>query len=67
MNLRAKDPKVWPTLLHLIVTAAMFCALAWAVLGDRFGLAVLFGVAVVVSHITDSHDTLLGEIRGENR
>lgn len=67
MNLRARDKRPWPTILHAAFVVLAMAALVWAVWIDRLGVALLWAVVVLGTHISDATDTIRGEIRGENR
>lgn len=67
MNLRARDQKPWPTILHAAFVVLAMTELVWSVWTDRLGAALLWAVVSLSTHISDAADTIRGEIRGENR
>lgn len=67
MNLRARDQKPWQTILHAAFVVLAMTALVWSVWTDRLGVALMWAVVCLGTHISDAVDTIRGEIRGENR
>lgn len=67
MNTQARDVKTGVLVAHLAWTVLQAAVFIWAAITENFTVAIFAGFGLIATAIGDVQDTILGELRGENR